>query len=80
VLRAVLWRGLAPAVIGALVGGIAAVGLARTFRALLFNVTSLDSLSLGGAVAVLLLVATVASLGPAAVAARTDPAQSLRAD
>ncbi len=79
-LRAVLWRGLAPAVIGALVGGIAAVALARTFRALLFNVTSLDPISLGGAVAALLLVATVAALGPAAVAARTDPAQSLRAD
>ena len=80
VLRAVLWRGLAPAAAGALVGGTAAVALARTFRALLFNVTSLDPLSLGGAVAVLLLVATVASLGPAALAARTDPAQSLRAD
>ena len=80
VLRTVMWRGLAPAAAGALVGSGAAVALARTFRALLFNVTSLDPLSLGGAVAVLLLVATVASLGPAALAARTDPAQSLRAD
>ena len=80
VLRTVLWRGLAPAAAGALFGSGAAVALARTFRALLFNVTSLDPLSLGGAVAVLLLVATVASLGPAALAARTDPAQSLRAD
>jgi putative ABC transport system permease protein len=61
-------------------GGTAAVALARTFRALLFNVTSLDPLSLGGAVAVLLLVATAASLGPATLAARTDPAESLRAD
>jgi cell division protein FtsX len=80
VMRAVLWRGLAPAAAGALVGGAAAVALARTFRALLFNVTSLDPTSLGGAVVVLLLVATVAALGPAAVAARTDPAQSLRAE
>jgi len=80
VLRTVLWRGLAPAAAGAVVGGTAAVALARTFRALLFNVTSLDPLSLGGAVAVLLLVATAASLGPATLAARTDPAQSLRAD
>jgi ABC-type lipoprotein release transport system permease subunit len=80
VLRAVMWRGLAPAAVGALVGGSAAVALARTFRALLFNVTSLDPLSLGGAVAVLLLVATGAALGPASVAARTDPAQSLRAE
>ena len=80
VLRTVVWRGLAPAAAGALVGGAAAVALARTFRALLFNVTALDPVSLGGAVAVLLLVATGAALGPAAVAARTDPAQSLRAE
>jgi len=80
VLRTVMWRGLAPAAAGALTGGALAVALARTFRALLFNVTSLDPISLGGAVAVLLLVATVAALGPAAVAARTDPAQSLRAE
>jgi ABC-type antimicrobial peptide transport system permease subunit len=56
------------------------VGLERTFRALLFNVTSLDPLSLGGAIGVLLLVATGAALGPASLAARTDPAQSLRAE
>ncbi len=80
VMRAVLWRGLSPAVLGAVIGGAGAVTLARMFRALLFNVRSLDPLSLGGAVAVLLLVATVAALGPAAVAARTDPAQSLRAE
>jgi predicted permease len=80
VLRTVLWRGLAPAAAGALVGGAAAVALARTFRALLFNVTSLDPLSLGGAVAVLLVVATGAALGPASAAARTDPALSLRAE
>ena len=71
VLRTVVWRGLAPAAAGALTGGAAAVALARTFHALLFNVTSLDPVSLGGAVAVLLLVATVAALGPAAGAART---------
>ena len=80
VLKTVLWRGLAPAAAGALVGGAAAVALARTFRALLFNVTSLDPLSLGGAVAVLLVVATAAALGPASAAARTDPALSLRAE
>ena len=79
-LKTVLWRGLAPAAAGALVGGTAAVALARTFRALLFNVTSLDPLSLGGAVAVLLVVAPAAALGPASAAARTDPALSLRAE
>ena len=56
------------------------MALARTFRVLLFKVTSLDPLSLGGAVAVLLVVATGAALGPASAAARTDPARSLRAE
>ena len=80
VLRTVLWRGLAPAAAGAVLGGAMAVAVARTFRALLFNVTSLDPVSLVGAVATLMLVATGAAVGPAAAAARTDPAQSLRAE
>ena len=49
-------------------------------RALLFNVTPLDPVSLAGAAGALLLVATAAAVGPAAMAARTDPAQSLRAE
>ena len=80
VLRTVLWRGLAPAAAGAAFGGALAVALARAFRALLFNVTALDPISLVGAITVLMLVATLAALGPALVAATTDPAQSLRAD
>lgn len=38
------------------------------------------SVSLVGAAAVLLAVATLAAAGPAALAARTDPARSLRAE
>lgn len=79
-MRAVLWRGLAPALAGAAIGGAAAVALARVFRALLFNVTTLDPVSLAGAIAALMVVATAAALGPAAMASRTDPAQSLRAE
>jgi len=80
VMRGVLWRGLAPAAAGAAAGTVIAVVLARVFRALLFNVTSLDLVSLVGAAAVLLAVATLAAAGPAALAARTDPARSLRAE
>jgi ABC-type antimicrobial peptide transport system permease subunit len=80
VLRTVLWRGLEPAAAGAVLGGAMAVAVAQTFRALLFNVTSLDPVSLAGAVSVLMLVATLAALGPAVAAAATDPAQSLRAE
>jgi putative ABC transport system permease protein len=80
VMRGVLWRGLAPAAAGAIAGAAIAVMLGRVFRALLFNVTSLDPVSLVGAVTVLLGVATLAAAGPAALAARTDPSRSLRAE
>jgi putative ABC transport system permease protein len=80
VMGAVLWRGLVPTAVGGVIGTGVAVALARVFRALLFNVTSLDPVSLIGAAAVLLLVAAVAAAGPAAIAARTDPARALRAE
>ena len=80
VMGAVLWQGLAPAAAGAVVGTAVAAALARAFRALLFNITTLDPVSLVGATLVLLVVATAAAAGPAALAARTDPARSLRTD
>jgi ABC-type antimicrobial peptide transport system permease subunit len=62
------------------IGAGGAVGLARLFKALLFKVTSLDTVSLIGAAVALLLAAAIAAAGPAALAARTDPARALRAE
>jgi predicted permease len=80
VVTAVLGRGLLSAITGGVIGTGAAVVLARVFKALLFNVTSLDPVSLTGAAVALLLVAGIAAAGPAAAAARTDPARALRAE
>ena len=68
------------AAIGAALGLAAALPAARWIRALLFNVPPSDALSLGGAVAFVLLVSLAAALIPATRAARVDPASALRDD
>jgi ABC-type lipoprotein release transport system permease subunit len=45
---------------------------------LLFGVTPRDALAIGGAVAIMTVVATVATLLPAMRAARVDPLVALR--
>jgi predicted permease len=80
VLALVLRRGLVPAIAGGAIGLVAAVALARAFRALLFDVEPLDPTSLAGGAAVLLIVATVAALGPARRASRIDPVRALRTE
>ena len=76
----VLWSGLAPAVLGGVVGLAAAVALARMFQTLLFEVEPRDIGSFTAGAALLLLVALAAALGPARRAARVDPAVALRAE
>jgi predicted permease len=76
----VVWRGIAPAVAGGILGLGLAVALARTFRALLFGVEPLDLASFAGGGLLLLLVAVVAALGPALRASRVDPIQALRVE
>jgi len=66
------------AAIGVTLGAVAAFGATRLLRALLFGVEPGDPLVLGGAVALLLGTAIVASLLPAGRASRVDPAQVLR--
>jgi putative ABC transport system permease protein len=80
IVSSVLWRGLVPALAGGAIGIAVALALARTFRALLFEVQPLDVRSCTGGAVVLLLVATAAALGPARRAARIDAAAALRAD
>jgi predicted permease len=49
-------------------------------QAFLYNVKAFDLVTLAGAPAALLLVAFLASLGPARAATRSDPSQALRED
>jgi predicted permease len=67
---------LALAGIGA--GWIAAVIGARWLQSLLFDTSRTDPLVLGGAAAVMLIVAVAATLVPALAASRTNPATLLR--
>lgn len=66
------------AVAGAVIGLVAAIALGRVIVALLYGVSPSDPVTLVATSAILLGVAVLASLLPAARAARTAPADALR--
>ncbi|MFN0180253.1 MAG: ADOP family duplicated permease [Gemmatimonadales bacterium] len=68
------------ALAGVAVGLVGAVLLTRSMRSLLYGVSPNDPVALGAAAGVLLVVAVVASLGPAIRATRIDPIEALRAE
>jgi putative ABC transport system permease protein len=80
ILSNVITRGLLPAAGGGVAGVVLALALARTFRALLFNIEPIDLASFAGGAAALLAVAVAAALGPARRAAHVDPVRALRTD
>ncbi len=59
---------------------LAALGLSRVLRNLLFEVAPTDPLTYGGVILLLGLVALLASGLPALRAARVDPAFTMRAE
>ncbi|HYT68857.1 MAG TPA: FtsX-like permease family protein, partial [Vicinamibacterales bacterium] len=78
VLRSVLRQSLIVVTIGSAAGIPAAMLSARSLSSLLYGVTSSDVRVLGGAVASLLAVATIAAAFPAWRASRVDPLVALR--
>jgi putative ABC transport system permease protein len=78
VLRWILIGGMRPVVIGLAAGLIGAIGIARALRALLFEITPTDPLSLGASVLVLLTASGLACYLPARRAASLDPVIALR--
>ena len=78
--RMVVTNGLTTAVVGAVIGVVAALGAGRFIASLLYHVSAHDPLSLAGAAAALVLVAGLASYLPARRAARVDPMEALRAE
>jgi len=78
VMRSVLSDILTVASIGLLIGLAGGLGLARFVRALLYEVTPFDTLSIILPLAVLLAAALVAAIAPARRAARVDPIVALR--
>ena len=68
------------ALLGVVVGALAAVGLTRYIQTLLFDVQRLDLAAFAGMSALMLAVALLASYIPAHRASRVDPVIALRAE
>jgi ABC-type antimicrobial peptide transport system permease subunit len=66
------------AIIGLVVGGVAAIPLSGLLSGLLFGVEPIDPPTIGGAAVLLLLVALAASAIPARRATTVDPMTALR--
>jgi ABC-type antimicrobial peptide transport system permease subunit len=78
ILRLVLSRGILLSGLGLAGGIVAALGLTRVIKTMLFNVTPTDPLTLAIVTGVIAVVAIVACLVPAWRATRTDPMIVLR--
>jgi ABC-type antimicrobial peptide transport system permease subunit len=80
VLALVVRQGMRPAVVGLVVGSIAALACARFMAGLVYGVHPTDGVSLAIAVIVLGAVALVATALAARRVTAADPASALRAD
>ena len=76
--RMFVWQGTRVALVGIVLGALAAVGLTRYVQTLLFGVANLDVVAFAGMSAVMLAVAFIASYIPARRASRVDPLVALR--
>ena len=75
-----LRQGLALSAVGAVVGVVAAVALARLMSSLLFGVSPLDPTAYVAALVVIVSAAALATYLPARRAAQLDPIETLRAE
>lgn len=80
VLRLVLREGLILAAVGTVIGLAVSLAAVRYLRALLFDLSPYDPVTLAGAAAILLATSFVACWIPARRATRTDPLTALRAE
>jgi putative ABC transport system permease protein len=78
VLGLVLRQGGSLALIGITIGGVGALFLTRLLKGLVYGVSTTDPLAFGGVIALLVLVALLASWLPARRATRVDPMDVLR--
>ncbi len=78
VLRLILGEGTRMALIGVVIGIVAALGLTRLMSSQLFGVSAQDPLTFGGVALSLVIVAIAACYVPARRAMRVDPIIALR--
>jgi macrolide transport system ATP-binding/permease protein len=78
VLRMVVWRGLRLTIVGMALGLVAAFGLTRVTKNLLFNVSATDPATFATIALLLVGVALIASYIPARRATKINPLQALR--
>jgi ABC-type antimicrobial peptide transport system permease subunit len=69
-----------PVIAGAVFGLVVAVAASRVIETLLYEVSALDPIALGGATSVLVAVAVLAAWLPARRASALDPVRALRQD
>ena len=80
VLRLVIMRGLKLALLGSVIGTVASLLFLRSMSTLLVGVTATDPLTLLLVSLIVMLVAAVACLVPAAKATKVDPLEALRSE
>ena len=80
VLAHVVRGGMLPVILGASLGILASLGLARVVRGFLFETSPTDVLSLMTAASTVLLAGVLAAVVPAWRAGRVSPVESLRSD
>ena len=78
--RMVVAQGARVALLGVAIGVVAALGLTRYIKSLLFGVQPLDAPSFAAVSAVMVAVALLASYIPALRASRVDPSTALRSE
>ena len=80
ILREVVGRGVALTLAGAAIGLVGAVAATRLLASMLFGVSTMDPVTYGAVVALLVTVAVAAAWAPARRAAGVDPTIALRAE
>src|SRR5687768_1223095 len=78
--RMFVWQGVRVALLGVVIGLVAAAGLTKYIQTLLFDVGRLDAAAFAAMSAVLLTVALLASYIPAHRASRVNPVIALRSE
>ena len=80
VMRTIVWKGLLPIAIGAILGVGAAYGLSQLMASQIYGVTATDPWTFAAVVVTLTAVGVLACVLPARRAMRVDPLVALRSE